>query len=111
MLQDKNRTFDIDGNDLSAFREDGFLTPDQYNSSLEYSFLFTFLISFLQMNNVPRADSPRNGPMRSSLGFNRPNKISTKVVLPAPEGPTMPAKSPLPILKDTSRSTSSRPSG
>lgn len=40
MLQDKNRTFDIDGNDLSAFREDGFLTPDQYNSSLEYLFPF-----------------------------------------------------------------------
>ena len=28
------------GNDLSAFREDGFLTPDQYNSSLEYLFPF-----------------------------------------------------------------------
>lgn len=78
MLQDKNRSFDMDGNDLSAINEPGFLTPDQYNSSLEYSFLFTFLISFLQMNNVPRADSPRNGPMRSSLDFNRPsNRLIT----------------------------------
>ena len=40
MLQDKNRSFDMDGNDLSAINEHGFLTPDQYNSSLEYLFPF-----------------------------------------------------------------------
>lgn len=30
------------------------------------------------MNNVPRVDSPRNGPMVSSLDFNRPmNRLIT----------------------------------
>lgn len=78
MLQDRTRTYDGEGFDPTSLPDDGLLTPDQYNSSLEFDSLIQFITSFLQMNNVPRVDSPRNGPMVSSLDFNRPmNRLIT----------------------------------
>lgn len=36
MLQDKNRSYDGEGFDPTSLPDDGLLTPDQYNSSLEF---------------------------------------------------------------------------
>lgn len=71
MLQDKPHNLDSEVGDYSMLNDDGLMTPDQYNSSLEYPCVLALSRSYLQMNSVPRVDSPRNMPLRP-LDFGRP---------------------------------------
>ena len=71
MLQDKPHNLDSEVGDYSMLNDDGLMTPDQYNSSLEYPCVLALSRSYLQMNSVPRVDSPRNMPLRP-LDFCRP---------------------------------------
>ena len=44
MIQDQPKSFyeNTEPSYKTPFSDDGFLTPDQYNSSLEYSFFFDY---------------------------------------------------------------------
>lgn len=73
-MADKPRPLDlnVDPIDYSNYPgEEGLMTPDQYNGTLEYEKTTGVYSSYLQMNSVPRLDSPRNMPLRSPLDDSR----------------------------------------